>query len=45
MRTRITRKVGMQLHMIPTFISMVDQFITSAWSQVGLLEAAKCTRD
>jgi len=35
----------MQAHIMPTFISMVDQLLTSTWSQVGLVELAKCMRD
>lgn len=35
------RRVGMQAQIMPTFISMVDQFDASAWSQVGFVEFAK----
>src|SRR5687768_6909695 len=44
-RTRMTRIAGMQAHMMPTFISIVDHFPTSYWSQVGFVEVTKRTRD
>lgn len=41
----MTRIEGMQAQITPTLISIVDQFVTSSWSQVGFVELAKWTRD
>ena len=39
------RSAGRQAQMMPMLISRLDQLRTLVWSQVGLLEAAKVTRD
>jgi hypothetical protein len=41
----MTRSDGMHAQMIPTLISMLDQWMTSAWSQVGFKEEPKLMRD
>jgi hypothetical protein len=45
MRTSTILIAGIHAQMIPTLISIFDQWITSAWSQVGLDEAPKFMRD
>jgi hypothetical protein len=41
----MTRSAGMHEQMIATLISMLDQWMTSAWSQVGFKEFPKLMRD
>lgn len=40
-RTKMSRSVGRQLQIIPTFISMMDQYAVVHWSHVGLSDLAK----
>ena len=42
--TRRSRRLGMQAHMMPTLISIVDQTPVDQLSHVGLIEVANVTR-